>query len=396
MSTTDKTDSTPQLMSRGLTLLFAVAGGAAVGNLYWSQPLLEFIARDFQSSAATAGWLVTLTQIGYVLGILLVVPLGDVLNRKRVVPLILLCSAVALAVCAAAPSIVVLQAALFAVGLSTVAGQLLVPLAGDLAGPGARVKVVGTVTAGMLTGILLSRTISGFIAGLLGWRAVYIVAAIAAVVFAVVLRRAIPQLEPKTSMPYAALLASLGTILAQHRMIRWTLLLGATAFAVFTMFWTSLTFLLSAAPFSYPVPVIGLFGLAGLAGVITAQRAGWLYNRGWGFPATGAAWAATLLTLVAAALGAGSVVIIILAVIVIDIAIQVINRINQASLFEVSHEARSRLNTLFVTGNFIGGAAGSAAVAVLWPIGGWTAIMVAGSGLCLFGLLLWWLGRRTA
>jgi predicted MFS family arabinose efflux permease len=271
-----------------------------------------------------------------------------------------------------------------------------VPLAGDLAAPGARIQVVGTVTAGMLTGILLSRTISGFIAGLLGWRAVYVVAAVAAVAFAVVLRRAIPELEPKTSMPYAALLASLGTLLVQHRMIRWTLLLGAAAFAVFTMFWTSLTFLLSAAPFSYPVPVIGLFGLAGLAGVITAQRAGLLYNRGWGFPATGAAWAMTLLTLVAAALGARSVVVIVLAVVVIDIAIQVINRINQARLFEVSHEARSRLNTLFVTGNFIGGAVGSGAVAVLWPIGGWTAVMIAGSILCLFGLLVWFLGRRTA
>jgi len=384
------------VMTRGLTVLFAVGGGAAVGNLYWSQPLLEFIARDLNSTAAAAGWLVTLTQVGYVVGIVLVVPLGDVTNRRRLVPLILLCSAVALAACALAPSISWLLVAIGLVGVTTVAGQLLAPLAGDLASDADRGQVVGTVVSGMLTGILLSRTISGLVADLFGWRAIYFLAAAVAVVFAVVLSRKIPPLTPKTSMSYASLLQSLGGLVAAHRPVRWTMVLGATGFAVFTLFWTSLTFLLSAPPFSYPVSLIGLVGLTGVAGVVTAQRAGRLYDRGWGLPATGAAIAATWLSLVVALIGARSIVAILVAIVLLDVALQVLNRINQARMFEVSHQARSRLNTLFVTSNFLGGAIGSGLAAALWPIGGWTAVMVAGMTLCVIGLVVWAVGRRHA
>jgi predicted MFS family arabinose efflux permease len=390
----DRTRS--RVMTRGLTLLFAVAGGAAVGNLYWSQPLLDFIARDLNASTATAGWLVTLTQLGYVLGILLIVPLGDILNRRRLVPLILVCSAASLTACALARSMGFLLAVITAVGVATVAGQLLAPLAGDLADDSNRGQVVGTVVSGMLTGILLSRTISGLVADAFGWRAIYFLAAGAALVFAVLLWRAIPPLHPKTSMTYAALLRSLATILAGSQMVRWTLMLGACGFGVFTLFWTSLTFLLSGPPFSYPVSVIGLVGFAGLAGVVTAQRAGRLYDRGWALPATGAALALTLLSLVVAVAGAHSIVWILVAVVLLDIALQVLNRNNQARLFDVSHEARSRLNTLFVTSNFLGGAIGSATAALLWPLGGWTAVMVAGMGLCAVSLLIWAVGRRGA
>lgn len=393
----DGTDTAPTtVMTRALTVLFAVAGGAAVGNLYWSQPLLEFIARDLNTTATAAGWMVTLTQLGYVAGIVLVVPLGDVTNRRRLVPLILLCSAAALAACALAPSIGWLLVAIGLVGVTTVAGQLLAPLAGDLASDADRGRVVGTVVSGMLTGILLSRTISGLVADLFGWRAIYLLAAAAAVVFAIVLSRKIPPMAPKTSMSYGRLLRSLGTLIARHRPARWTMVLGATGFAVFTLFWTSLTFLLSAPPYSYPVSLIGLVGLAGIAGIITAQRAGRLYDRGWGLPATGASFAATSVSLLIAWAGARSIVAVLAAIVLLDVALQVLNRINQARMFEVSHEARSRLNTLFVTSNFLGGAVGSGLAAALWPIGGWTAVMIAGMSLCGVGLIVWAIGRRHA
>ncbi|WP_338202394.1 MFS transporter [Candidatus Nephthysia bennettiae] len=350
-----------------LTFLFAVAGGAAVGNLYWAQPLLDFIAHDLHTSPAAAGLLVTATQIGYAAGILLIVPLGDVLNRRRLIPVMMLCSAAALVMCALAPSMAALLIALTTVGLTTVAGQLLTPLAGDLADEARRGRVVGTVVSGILIGILVSRTISGLVAGAAGWRAIYVVAAVAAVVFAILLYRTIPPLAPKTRMAYPALIASVAGVVLRERTARWTLVLSATGFVAFTMFWTSLTFLLSAPPFSYPVSVIGLFGLAGLAGAIAAQRTGRLHDRGWSLPVTGAAWAVVLATFVVAAFAGRSVLLLLIVIVVLDIALQALGILNQLRVFAVSHEARSRLNTAYVTCNFIGGAIGSAAAAVSGP-----------------------------
>lgn len=383
-----------RVISGRLTLLFAVAGGAAVGNLYWAQPLLDLIADDLHASTTTAGWLITATQLGYAAGILLLVPLGDVLNRRLLVPMMLLCSAAALVACAVAPSIGVLLTAITVLGLTTVAGQILTPLAGDLADDTNRGHVVGTVVSGILTGILVSRTISGLVADAAGWRAVYALAAVAAVGFAVLLYRAIPPLVPKTRMAYPALIASVAAVVVQHRAVRWTLALGATGFAAFTMFWTALTFLLSGPPFNYPASVIGLFGLAGLAGAIAAQRSGRLHDRGWSLPATGAAWAVVLASFLVALLTGHTVVGILIVVIVIDIALQAVGILNQLRVFAVSHEARSRLNTAFVTSNFIGGAIGSAAATVLWSAGGWTAVATAGAALSVVALALWAAGRR--
>ena len=383
-------------MTRGLTLLFAVAGGAAVGNLYWSQPLLDLIARDLDAPTAAAGWLVTATQIGYAAGILLIVPLGDVLDRRRLLLVMMLCSAAALTLCALAPSFGILLVVITVLGLTTVSGQILTPLAGDLAAEADRGRVVGTVVSGILTGILASRTISGLVAGAAGWRAIYVVAAVAAVLLAVLLFRAIPPLAPKTRMAYPALIASVVAVALRERTVRWTLVLSASGFGLFTMFWTALTFLLSAPPFSYPVSAIGLFGLAGLAGAVAAQRSGLLHDRGWSLLATGIAWAAVLLSFVLAGFAGRSVVLVVLVVVLLDIALQVIGILNQLRVFAVSHEARSRLNTAYVTTNFIGGALGSAAATALWSAGGWTAVTGAGAALSAVALLVWAVGRRGA
>ena len=381
-------------MSRALTLLFAVAGGAAVGNLYWAQPLLDLIAQDLGVSTATAGWLVTTTQIGYAAGILLIVPLGDVLDRRRLVPVMMLCGAVALVGCALSPGFGVLLVALTAVGLTTVSGQLLTPLAGDLADDARRGRVVGTVASGILIGILVSRTLSGLVAAVAGWRAIFLVAAAVAVVLAGLLHRAIPPLPPKARMAYPALLASVAGVVRRERVVRWTLVLAATGFGTFTMFWTSLTFLLSSPPFSYPVSVIGLFGLAGLAGALAAQRIGRLHDRGRSLPATGAAWAAILATFVLATFAGRSVALVLVVVVVLDVTLQAVSILNQLRVFAVSDDARSRLNTAYVTSNFVGGAIGSAAATVLWSRGGWTAVTGAGVVLSCVALTVWAVGRR--
>ncbi|MFC4018421.1 MFS transporter [Micromonospora sp. GCM10011542] len=384
----------PSEMSRRLTFLFAVAAGAAIGNLYWTQPLLGFIAGDLGAATATAGWLVTATQVGYAVGVLLLVPLGDVLDRRRFVPVMLLTSAAALLLCALAPSIGVLLLALGVLGMTTISGQVLTPLAGDLAGDAHRGRIVGTVGSGTLTGILASRTVSGFVADAAGWRTIFALAAVVAVLLAVLLYRAVPPLAPRTRMPYPQLIASVGAVVLRERAARWTLVLAATGFAVFSLFWTALTFLLSGPPFRYPVAVIGLFGLAGLAGVLSGLHGGRLHDRGWSLPATGAAWVLALGAFVVAAHAGRSVALVVIAIIMIDVALQTQALLNRARLFALSHEARSRLNTALGTGNFIGAAVGSAAATTLWSVGGWTAVTITGAPLCCFALIVWALGRR--
>jgi len=384
------------VITGALTLLLAVTGGVAVGNLYWAQPLLEVIGRDLHVSNGAAGWLVTATQLGYALGILLIVPLGDVLDRRRLTPLMLICSAVALLACAVAPTFGTLLVAITALGLTTVAGQIVAPLAGDLASDADRGRVVGTVISGMLTGILISRTLSGLVADASSWRVIYVIAAVAALVLAVLLYRSIPTLPPKARIGYPALLASIGTVIRRERAVRWSLVLGAIQFGIFTLFWTALTFLLSAPPFNYPVSVIGLFGLFGLAGAIAAQRAGRLHDRGWSIPATGIGWVLALISFALAALGGHSVVVLIVAVVLLDIAIQSLNILNSTRLFAVAGDARSRVNTATVTANFIAGAIGSAAAGLLWSAGGWTAVTLTGVAFCVIGLAVWAVGRRGA
>ncbi|GIF71754.1 MFS transporter [Asanoa siamensis] len=380
-------------MTRGLTVLFAVTAGVAVGNLYWAQPLLDLIAASLDSSPASAGWLVTTTQIGYAVGVLLIVPLGDVADRRRLLPGVLLACAGALLLCATAPTMPVLLAAGAVLGLTTVAGPILMPLSGDLADPATRGRVVGTVAAGLLTGILAARTISGLLAAAAGWRAVFALAALVTATLAVALRRTLPALPPRTALPYPRLIASIAPLALRDRTVRWTLLLTALGFAVFTMFWTSLTFLLSAPPFAYPVSVIGLFGLAGLAGALAARRAGRLHDTGVSIPATGAAWLAILLAYVAAAFFGGSVTLLLIAVVVLDVAFQVAAILNQTRIFATSTTARSRLNTAFVVATFTGGALGSAAATTLWSTGGWPTITTTGAAASCAALAIWAIGR---
>jgi predicted MFS family arabinose efflux permease len=176
--------------------------------------------------------------------------------------------------------------------------------------------------------------------------------------------------------------------------VRWSLVLGGTSFAVFTMFWTALTFLLSAPPFSFGVDAIGLFGLVGLAGALTAQRAGRLQDRGLGLATIGVAWAAVVVAFAVAGIGARSVVVLVVAVLLLDVAIQAHNITVQTRMFQVDPAARSRLNTAFVTNNFVWGALGSALAGVLWAHGGWTAVTVAGAVASGFALTVWAVGRR--
>jgi predicted MFS family arabinose efflux permease len=372
-----------------LVLVFAVASGAAVGNLYYAQPLLDMIAGDLRIGQGPAGLLVTATQVGYALGIMFIVPLGDVRNRRRMVPLMMGLSALSLAACAAAPGFVVLLCSLVAVGLTTVAGQILIPFAGDLADDSSRGKVVGIVVSGALTGILVARIVSGFIAGVAGWRVVFLCAAVLMLGLSVTLYRAIPAAPAKTAQPYRALLRSVLVLVRREPTLRLAMCYGVICMATFTIFWTALTFLLSGPPYRYSTASIGLFSLAGLVGSIAAQGAGRLHDRGWSKRATGVFWLCAIAAWAICGFGRYSLVWLLIGIVVLDVATQGQRILNQAQIFAISAEARSRVNTAYVTGNFVGGAIGSITASALWVAGGWTAVSAAGAALSAVAFGVW-------
>lgn len=383
------------VLNRVLILLFAITGGMAVGNLYWAQPLLTDIARSFGVQPDSASMLITFTQLGYATGILLLVPLGDILNRRRLIPAILFLSALSLCLTAVAPSMPLLMAAMALTGLTTVAGQLLTPFAGDLASPPQLGKVLGTIISGMLIGILLSRTISGVIADFLGWRAVYCIAAGVAFILTFLMLRMLPPDIPRQRLSYGALMRSLLSTIAESATVRITLLIAACGFLVFTLFWTSLTFLLSSAPYSYSVSQIGLTGLAGLAGALMARRAGIFHDRGYSVTATGLALLLALVAIGVAAWGRHSIYLIILAIVLIDIAVQTLNVLHQTRIISINPAMRSRLSTIFVVSNFIGAAVGSALAGILWQAGGWSAVMTGAAGFLALAFAIWLINRHS-
>ncbi|WP_211280131.1 MFS transporter [Streptomyces lushanensis] len=384
-------------MTRALTVLFAIAAGGAVANLYYAQPLLDVIAGDLRVGESVVGLLITATQIGYALGILFIVPLGDFRDRRRLIPLMMVLSAGALVACAVAPEIITLALAMVAVGVTTVSGQILTPLAGDLADDASRGRIVGIVVSGLLSGILVARIFSGLIADAISWRAVFLIAAGVVLVLAFLLRRSIPRLKPKTAViSYGAVLRSVFSLIAHERKLQVTMVLGATGFGLFTMFWTALTFLLSDPPYRYPIWAIGLFGIAGLVGAVAAQGAGRVHDRGRSVAGTGLAWLLVAVAWVVAGFGGHVLVFVVVGIVLLDIGVQGQNILNQSRIFQISAAARSRLNTAYIAGNFVGGSIGSFAAALLWSTGGWPAVCATGAALSAVALLIWLTTRHGA
>lgn len=373
--------------------LLAIATGAAVANIYYAQPLLHAIAAGLQSSPATAALLVTASQVGYAAGLVALVPLGDLLDRRRlVVPMLAVCAA-ALIAGALAPDLGVLALALGLVGVTSTVAQVLVPFASTLASPDQRGKVVGQVMSGLLSGILVARTFSGLIAQLAGWRAVFIAAAASMIALAIALWRALPRVAPSQRTSYLRLLASVGALLRDEPLLRVRMIYGGLGMASFSILWTTLALLLSRAPFHFGSAVIGLFGLAGVAGALAAQAAGRAADGGRASTATGLFLLAVIAGWGLLALGVASVVVLIAGIAVLDLGIQGQHILNQTVLFARRPDARSRLTTAYMTGNFTCGAIASAAAATLWNSGGWGAICTLGAGCAGAALAVWAAGR---
>ncbi|MDB6144554.1 MAG: transporter [Pseudomonas sp.] len=375
------------VLTRKMTLLFALASGVIIGNIYYSQPLLATLASTFGYTPAHLGFLVTLTQLGYAAGLLLLVPLGDVLNRRTLIVSLLLLTVLALVAVAISPSFLLFAAASLTLGVVSCVAQLQVPFAASLANDQERGRVVGIVMSGLLLGILLARTVSGTIAHFAGWRMVYGVAAVLILLLTACLARALPQDQrPQQDWRYAQLLGSLLTLLRQHPTIALRSWYGALGYASFSVFWTGLTFLLNAAPYHYSEAQIGAFGLAGAAGALAAGSAGRMADRGQGQRASGLFSAAIVLSFVFIYLGAYSLVSLLIGVLLLDVGVQGMHISNQSVIYALAPEARSRITTLYLTAYFIGGAVGSSAASVAYNHAGWLGVSLVGVGFS--GLLL--------
>jgi predicted MFS family arabinose efflux permease len=382
-------------ISQRLVLLLAVGTGAAAANLYYAQPLLHTLGAVFSVSTGTSGLIVTLSQIGYVLGLAFVLPLGDLRERRGLITGTMVLTAAAMLACGLAPSFAVFAAATLVVGVSAVTAQVIVPMSSSLARSHERGRVVGTVMSGLLLGILLARTFSGIVAGALGWRVPFLAAAGLMLALAAVLRRALPRVPPTAALRYGEVLRSVLDLIRTEPVLRQRMALGALAFGSFSTLWTSLSFLLSAAPFHDGNTVIGLFGLAGVAGAGAATAVGRAADRGRGS-------AATTLTALLMFVSFGllwafrhSTIGLIVAIVVLDLGVQGIHISNQHAIYELSDEARSRLTTAYMVAYFAGGALLSAITAALYSSTGWAGVCALGGATGLATLLVWGATRRV-
>ncbi|MDB5220242.1 MAG: Major facilitator superfamily 1 transporter [Myxococcaceae bacterium] len=375
----------PQAASRPLLLLLAAAAGLGAANLYYGQPLAAAIGDSLRAPPAAIGTALTATQIGYALGMILLVPLGDARERRSLIVTTVGCAVPALLLAAVSKSVPALVVSSLLVGAASSVAQMIVPYSVDLAPPRDRGRVVGTVMAGLLAGILLSRTASGAIGAAFGWRAVYVIAAGAMAVLGVVLRLTLPPRQPTERLGYVTVLRSLVTVVATEPVLRTRALVGACGFASFSVFWAMLSYHL--ATFGYGSATAGLFGAVGIVGVLVAPVAGRLATGPKPERLNVASLLATAASFLVFALAARSLVAIGAGVVLLDAGVQANQLTNQTVIYGLQPELRSRLNAVYMVGYFIGGSVGTVASAVAWSHGGWPAVCATGGAFALLGLL---------
>ncbi|MEB5757026.1 MFS transporter [Citrobacter cronae] len=383
---------TTQGLSPSLILLMSIATGLAVASNYYAQPLLDTIARNFSLSASTAGFIVTAAQLGYAAGLLFLVPLGDMFERRMLIVSMTLLAAGGMLITASSQSLGMLILGTALTGLFSVVAQILVPLAATLATPDKRGKVVGTIMSGLLLGILLARTVAGLLANLGGWRTVFWVASILMALMAIALWRGLPKMKSDTHLNYPQLLGSVFSLFTHDKLLRTRAMLGCLTFANFSILWTSMAFLLAAPPFNYSEGMIGLFGLAGAAGALGARPAGGFADKGKSHLTTTLGLLLLLLSWLAIWLGHTSVPMLIIGILVLDLTVQGVHITNQTVIYRIHPDARNRLTAGYMTSYFIGGAAGSLISASAWQHAGWAGVCLAGTTVAVLNLLVWWRG----
>jgi predicted MFS family arabinose efflux permease len=375
-------------MNRTIIWLMAITSGATAANLYYNQPLLAAIAQSLHASVQDTGLIPTLSQVGYALGNLFIVPLGDLLERRRLMVTLLIGTALALAAAAVAPTIAWLVAASLIIGITTIVPQITVPFAALLAPPPMRGKVVGTVVSGLLIGILLARTVSGLVGAEMGWRAMYWIASGLMLSLAIVLFRVLPKSAPAVVLTYPQLMRSMLELMREP-ILQEASITGAMSFGAYSVFWSTLVFHLEQPPYQYSSSIVGLFGLIGIVGAIAAPIAGRLSDQKSPRLTVTLGLITTVFSFLVLWLLGYRLWGLIVGVSLLDLGVQVIMVSNQALIYKLPTEMHSRLNSLFTTFYFLGGAIGSYLGALSWNLWQW-------NGVCATGLLLLSIGFIAA
>jgi predicted MFS family arabinose efflux permease len=392
----EKITNTDQGIDNRLVFIMSIACAISVANLYYSQPILANMGNTFHVSFGQSGLIATVGQLGYALGLLLIVPLGDLYNRRTLIVCLLGLVTLALIATAAAPSFILLTLASLAVGVTTVVPQVIIPFAASLAPVNRRGRVVGTIMSGLLIGILGARTISGVISAYLGWRAVYWIAAALMIILAIVLRFLLPQDRPHQSMNYGQLMRSLGNLIRTQPALREASLFGALAFGAFSAFWVTLGFYLQTPPYHFGSDVTGLFGLVGIAGALAASFVGKLADKRDIRQTTGLALGVLLLSLLVIWFTGEWIWSLIIGVILLDLGTQSTQISNQARVYTLKVDAPSRLNTVYMVTYFIGGSLGSLIASYGWAQAQWNGVCGCACVMVLCALGIFFVnGRRN-
>jgi predicted MFS family arabinose efflux permease len=376
--------------ARGTLTVLAAAAGLGAANLYYAQPLAETIAHDFQATASGVSSALVGTQLGYAAGMLLLVPLGDVRERRGVIVTVSLVAAIALLGFAAAPTLTALAGVSVLVGLGASLAQMAVPFAVGLAPPDERGQVVGTVMGGLLAGILLSRTLSGTLGAVVGWRLVFVAAAGVMAALAGVLRLALPAVPPAAAMSYRALVASLGTIIRREPVLRRRCLVGGLGFASFSVFWSTIAFHVAGSSIGGGSATAGLLGVLGVAGIAVAPIAGRLAMRVPPARINLGALAVIGASFAVFAAASTSLVAIGVGVVLLDAGTQANQLTNQTVIYGLASAERNRINAIYMVTYFLGGGLGTAIAAQAWQRGGWPAVCVAGAAFAVLAMLPLW------
>jgi len=385
-------------ISRIPTPLFATAAGMSVANVYYAQPLLDAVACDFAIPEAAIGGIVSATQLGCGLALLFVVPLGDLLERRRLMLAQALLLAAILAAVASVNSAPLLLAAMLLTGLfGTAMTQGLIAYAASSAGEHERVRVVGATQGGVFVGLLLARVVAGGIGDVAGWRGVYLCSAGAMLLLAALLWRRLPAVERgATTMSYPALIASMLDLLRRHRVLQVRGVLALLMFAAFNVFWSALVLPLSAEPYAFSHTAIGAFGLVGAAGALAATHAGRLADRGFERQVTLGALLLLLLAWLPLALMPASLWALVIGIVLLDLGGQAIHVTNQGMIFRTGSEAHSRLVGAYMLFYAVGSGLGAMASTQVYAYAGWTGVCLLGAGISLAALLFWRATRKLA
>ena len=389
VQTAANSDARPSLSTTTL-LLFAIASGLAVANVYFAHPLLDVMADDIGLDRSTAGLIVGASQIGYGMGLIFLVPLGDLFDRRKLIVAHFLLSSLTLAAVGIAGQPALLFLAMAATGLLAVVTQALVAYAASLAEPMRRGHVVGIVTSGIVLGILLARAVAGALTDIGGWRSVYLSSAVVTLLIGLMLWRSLPrQKRQAASVAYPALILSLATLFKEEPVMRIRAIIAMLIFADITTLLAPLVMPLSAPPFELSHAEIGLFGLAGAAGALAASRAGSAADRGHAQRMTGIALALMLVAWLPIAMLGQSLLWLIVGVLIIDFGLQAVHVTNQAMIYRVRPDAQNRLTAAYMVFYSIGSASGSAISTWVYAHAGWNGVCLLGAGISLVTLVFW-------